>query len=172
MISWGHFPFCKINKTLQLFATEPFRRDFCPRLAGVFRYAQTQHLVVFMAGGWIDAVVHSHLGMIWSTLSRRLLNCNGVGPFVFAMGWAGCQRCKTWKLNEIAAYSMVTFSEIWCHGVTFLFFCYGSSLEMHIVHSSEHTLGSFSHSLQIGWSSGVFPEIVASIGIPKSWLWL
>jgi len=28
-------------------------------LAGVFRYAQTQHLVVFMAGGWIDAVVHS-----------------------------------------------------------------------------------------------------------------
>lgn len=61
MIRWGHFPFCKINKTLQLFATEPFRRDFRPRLAGVFRYAQTQHLVVFMAGGWIDAVVHSHL---------------------------------------------------------------------------------------------------------------
>ena len=79
MKSWGHFPFCKINKTLQLFATEALRRDFCPRLAGVFRYAQTQHLVVFMAGGWIDAVVHSHLGWILSTLSRRLLNCNGVG---------------------------------------------------------------------------------------------
>ena len=60
----------KINKTIQLFDTE-FKPGFCPRLAGVFRYAQTQHLVVFMAGGWIDAVVHSHLGMIVSTKLRR-----------------------------------------------------------------------------------------------------
>lgn len=28
-------------------------------LAGVFRYAQTQPLIVFMSGGWIDAIVHS-----------------------------------------------------------------------------------------------------------------
>ena len=31
------------------------------RLAGVFRYAQTQPLLIFMSGGWIDAVVHSNL---------------------------------------------------------------------------------------------------------------
>jgi len=91
MIGWGALSILqKINKTLQLFATEPFRRDYCPRLAGVFRYAQTQHLVVFMAGGWIDAVVHSHLGMILSYFVaspvERKPNCQRGWSVVFAGG--------------------------------------------------------------------------------------
>ena len=134
-----------------------------PRLAGVFRYAQTQHLVVFMAGGWIDAVVHSHLGMflfddIVSPVERKP-NCNGVEELLsegVELDSKDAKHGNCMKLYEIVSYSMVTFSEIWCHGIAFLCFCHGSSLEMHIIHSWEHTwsnmftLVSFSHSLQIG----------------------
>lgn len=75
---------------------------FRPRLAGVFRYAQTQHLVVFMAGGWIDAVVHSHLGWVLVDVVASPVELQRGWSVVFAGGWAGCQRCKTWQLLHIA----------------------------------------------------------------------
>ena len=69
---------------------------------------------------------------------------------------------------EIDAYSMVTFSEIWYHGVTFLFFCHGSSLGMHIVQFGAHpgVIQSFTSNWLKQWSvsrdCGIhwYPQIV------------
>ena len=54
--------YVKLPEGIEDLPTPPFLELQIPlRLAGVFRYAQTQPLIVFMSGGWIDAVVHSTL---------------------------------------------------------------------------------------------------------------
>ena len=57
---------CLRNGDLNIFKswTHPSKPRRSLRLAGVFRYAQTQPLIVFMSGGWIDAIVHSTLVVV------------------------------------------------------------------------------------------------------------